>query len=215
MSLNINIGCGQTPTEGWRNFDNTPSIKLAKSPVKYFLLKFLRLLNIAQIENVEWNKKNSIEFADATKKLPLPNDSVNCVYTSHMFEHLSIQGGKNFLKESLRILKKGGVLRISVPDLDKYVEAFLLHKDADKFMKRLHVSAPPIDILQNKFKLLFLSGYRHHQWMYNGKSLEKLIVEAGFRNVIFQKPGKTIIENSGKLNLFERYEESIYIEAIK
>ena len=51
MSVKINIGCGRTPTEGWRNFDNTLAIRLARSPLKYFLAKFFGLLNKTQIEN--------------------------------------------------------------------------------------------------------------------------------------------------------------------
>ena len=27
----VNIGCGQAPTEAWRNFDNSLSVKLAKN----------------------------------------------------------------------------------------------------------------------------------------------------------------------------------------
>ena len=30
ISLKINIGCGDTPTKGWRNYDNSWSVRLAK-----------------------------------------------------------------------------------------------------------------------------------------------------------------------------------------
>ena len=29
-SLKINIGCGDTPTKGWSNYDNSWSVRLAK-----------------------------------------------------------------------------------------------------------------------------------------------------------------------------------------
>tara|TARA_B110000967_G_C18287461_1_gene272125 strand:- start:193 stop:336 length:144 start_codon:yes stop_codon:yes gene_type:complete len=45
MKLKVNIGCGSSPTEGWINFDNTPAIKLAHSPFKFWILKLFGLLN--------------------------------------------------------------------------------------------------------------------------------------------------------------------------
>ena len=62
MSVCVNIGCGQTPTDGWRNFDNSPALKLAKSPVKLAIVKAVGLLTKEQIENVEWNRTHSIDF---------------------------------------------------------------------------------------------------------------------------------------------------------
>ena len=41
------------------------------------------------------------------------------VYSEHMFEHVLPMDGAAFLKESYRILKPGGVLRVVTPDLEK------------------------------------------------------------------------------------------------
>ena len=106
-----------TPTESWINFDNSKSIILANSPFKYFFAKIFGFLNKEQIENINWNKKNKIFFADAKKYIPLPNDSAECIYTSHMVEHLSKEESISFLNEAFRVLDSGGILRIAVPDL--------------------------------------------------------------------------------------------------
>ena len=214
MSNKVNIGCGTTPIDGWINFDNSLAIKLANSPFLYLLAKLLKLLNKQQIENVEWNKKNKIYFADATKNIPLEVNSVECIYTSHMVEHLSCSGVLVFLDESLRILKTNGILRIAVPDLQITVNTYLADGDANKFMKNIYVQAPPIGSLKEKLKL-FYSGYRHHQWMYDGKSLSLLMEKSGFRDVRIYKKGETSINNSNGLNLYERSEESVYVEGIK
>ena len=214
MTVRVNIGCGNTPTKGWLNFDNSPAIKLANSPFFYFFAKFFRLLSKDQIKNVEWNKKNKIFFADATKKIPLKNNSVECIYSSHMLEHLSRDGALAFLRESLRVLKKNGVLRIAVPDLKLIINNYLKYGDADKFMQRMLVQTPPIATIKEKFKLI-ISGYRQHQWMYDGKSLTLLMKTSGFINVTVYGKGKTAIKNHGLLNLLERKEESVYVEGIK
>ncbi len=130
-----------------------------------------------------------------------------------MFEHLSQDGAKSFIKEVKRVLKSGGVVRIAVPDLKIYTDAYLKSGDADTFMKRLLVQAPEIKTLKQKINLL-VSGYRHHQWMYDGNSLKKLLLEMGLKNAAICTNGKTNISNYGALDLFERKKNSVYVEAI-
>ena len=214
MGYQINIGCGQTPTEGWINFDNSPSIKLAKSPLKLRLAKMLGFLTKPQIENIEWLKKNTIEYADASTKIPLLDNSVITLYSSHMFEHLSRDGGVRFLQEVKRVLVSDGIVRIVIPDLEKAISRYNKEKNADEFMENILVSAPPISSLIDKVRLIF-SGYRHHQWMFDGDSLAKLMKSQGFRNVTIQISGNTLIKNPGNLNLFEREKESVVVEAKK
>ena len=211
--IKINIGCGTSPTKGWLNYDNSNAIKLANSPFRYRIAKTLGLLSSAQIENIEWNRLNSIEFADASKSIPLADASVDCIYTSHMVEHLSKSEVKSFLKEAKRVLKPGMVLRIAVPDLKIAVNQYLKSKNADVFMRTLRVEAPPITTIRQKI-LLFIIGYRHHQWMYDGESLSKLLIEMGFKNVEVCKDGYTKIENPDGLDLYEQAEQSVYVEGI-
>ena len=214
MSFRVNIGCGRTPTDGWINMDNSPAIKLANSPVRYKIAKILKLLSKAQRENIEWNKENTITYADATKRLPFADNSVECIYTSHMVEHLSREGVLQFLSEVLRVLEHDGIVRIAVPDLRLAVEDYLTSQDADDFMSRILVQARPINTFRQKLGLL-LSGYRHHQWMYDGKSLSKLLDERGFRNVQVCADGFTLISNPEGLDLYERSGQSVYVEGVK
>lgn len=214
MSIKINIGCGRSPTSGWINIDNSLSINLANSNIKYSLAKFFKLLNKDQIENIEWNKKNNIKYFDVKKKLPFNNLSVETIYTSHMIEHLHRTDAICFLKEAYRILKYEGILRISVPDLKIIINDYNINKDANKFMERLLVEAPKIKSFKDKLKL-FISGYRHHQWMYDQNSLSNILKNIGFKKIIMCPAGETNIQNYQNLNLFERANESIYIESIK
>lgn len=210
----INIGCGSSPSEGWVNFDNTPAIKLANSPVKYRIAKLFGMLNKPHIENIEWNKRNKIRYADATKNIPLPSNSVEAIYTSHMFEHLSREGARLFLYEAKRILKIHGVLRVSIPDLKIYVDKYIINQDADEFMTGILVAAPPINSFKQKV-FLFLNGYRHHQWMYDGLSLSNLFREVGLKNVNICAEGETGIKNPTGLDLYERGKNSVYVEGTK
>ena len=131
-----------------------------------------------------------------------------------MFEHLSREGAKSFLYEAKRILQIDGVLRVSIPDLKIGVERYLINEDADEFMTSILVEAPPINTLKQKV-FLFLNGYRHHQWMYDGKSLSSLFREVGLKNIKVCAEGETTIKNSTGLDLFERGSESVFVEGTK
>tara|TARA_B100000787_G_scaffold54847_1_gene39859 strand:+ start:33642 stop:34307 length:666 start_codon:yes stop_codon:yes gene_type:complete len=220
MGHKINIGCGRAPTEDYINLDNSLSIKIANFPFAYNFLKFLfkynvlKPLKVDQIKNIEWNKKNKIKFVDASLKLPFEDNSVEILYSSHMLEHLSRDDVLKFFNEVRRILMRDGVLRIAVPDLKININGYLEFEDANKFMSNLYVKAPPFRNFREKIELL-ITGYRHHQWMYDGKSLSSLMKSVGFKNVVILKPGETMIKNPGKLNLFERSSDSLYAEAKK
>ena len=214
MLLRVNFGCGQTPCQGWINLDNSYALKLRKFYPLVTLLKIFNLISSSQLRNIEFNRKKNIVFADATKKFNFENNSVDVIYTSHMLEHLSKKSANHFIKECNRVLKKGGILRVVVPDIKKIVDDYLLNEDADAFLERSLLVAPSLESLKSKIQFL-LVGYRHHQWLYDSNSLQKLLLNNGFENPIEQSPGQTLILNSDGLNLSERSEESIYIEAIK
>ena len=54
---------------------------------------------------------------DATETFPFTNDTFNYVYSEHFIEHLSFDDGVHFLRESQRVLQKGGRVRCLFPDL--------------------------------------------------------------------------------------------------
>jgi hypothetical protein len=67
---------------------------------------------------------------DLTKGVPFSDARFDVVYCSHMLEHFEPEAGENFLRECLRVLKPGGVIRIVVPDLEQIVRAYLEKLDA-------------------------------------------------------------------------------------
>ena len=57
--------------------------------------------------------------------IPFQDNSFDGVYHSHVLEHFSKQDGEKFISECLRVLKKGGVLRIAIPDLEMIAKEYL------------------------------------------------------------------------------------------
>ena len=211
--MKINVGCGQAPTEGWRNFDNSLSLRLSKIPLLPKLLYKAGFLESEQYRFIEYAQTNRIEYGDAVKGLPLPDYSVDILYSSHMLEHLDQSGAGLFLKEARRVLISGGIIRIVVPDLRKLIREYLDSGDADAFLSASYLFQPQSGTIAQRLRNLMM-GNRYHQWMYDGDSLCGLLLLHGFSEPTILNPGETRIESPGSLDLQERISESIYVEAI-
>src|SRR6185369_3409676 len=59
-------------------------------------------------------------YVDITRTLPFPDNSVDSIFCEEAIEHISRSAGEAMLRECFRILKPGGVVRVSTPDLDYF-----------------------------------------------------------------------------------------------
>jgi predicted SAM-dependent methyltransferase len=66
-----------------------------------------------------------VQTANLIDGIPLENESIDVVYNSHVLEHFTKSQGEYFLNECFRVLKKGGVLRVVVPDLEQIAINYL------------------------------------------------------------------------------------------
>jgi len=203
-----------TPIRGWLNFDNSLSVRLARYGVITSILNYLGFMKPDNLKLISIARSKDIRYADAVRRIPLPDDSVEVLYSSHMLEHLDRNSAKKFIKEAYRVLQPQGIIRICVPDLRKMIERYIHEGDADAFLEQTLLAKPDASGIVERIHYLVV-GDRHHKWMYDDKSLRRLLIEHGFRHVDTLPPGSTSIPEPGELDLFEREEDSLYIEAIK
>lgn len=167
--------------------------------------------------NVDIRKFDQITFTyDFRKKLPFKNLSVKRIRLEHVFEHLDPKDeAPIFLKECLRVLVPGGVLRIVVPDLEKFIKAYVskspelwaeLGWNIQKLPSDFYT---PMDILNHTFRQ---DG--EHKYGYDEESLFKIISKSGFPKVLRQTWGVSLDEQL-KDDLENHKSYSIYVEAIK
>jgi glycosyltransferase involved in cell wall biosynthesis/predicted SAM-dependent methyltransferase len=64
------------------------------------------------------------QAVDATKPLPFGDGTFDYVFSEHMIEHLTYDDGQAMLRESCRVLRPGGRIRISCPNLRMLVDLF-------------------------------------------------------------------------------------------
>lgn len=61
---------------------------------------------------------------DALEVFPFQDNEFDYIFSEHMIEHIPYKGGLFMLKESLRVIKPGGKIRIATPDVEKIVGLF-------------------------------------------------------------------------------------------
>jgi len=112
---------------------------------------------------------------DITSLSDFATGTVDMVYMCHILEHIKASDLKRVLSEMKRVLKAGGVLRLSVPDFDKLVEVYnATGKDINAISKQL------------------MGGQDHeyniHYSVFNRRRLSELLEEVGFREVVLWDP---------------------------
>lgn len=209
----IQIGCGRSPIPGWLNFDNSPSVRLASLPPPLLRLAAgLRLLDRDSLAYVAFCRSHGIRHCDATRRIPCADGSAEAIYSSHMIEHLDRRDADGFLREAYRVLRPGGVIRISTPGLAALVASYSQEGDADRFIEsQLTCVERPRSLIARLRHAL--TGPRHHLWLYDERSLCGLLERHGFRQAKALPAGSTGLSDPGALNLWERMAESIYVEA--
>ena len=212
MVLRLNIGCGDAPTMGWVNYDNSPAVRLAHSRLLTGLLQAVGMIDAGNVAFIAKCRQLGIHYANAARRIPHASGTVDVVYSSHMIEHLDRREAARFLAECLRVLKPGGVLRLAAPDLRWSILEYMEKGRADEFVAQLQFDIDrPRGFVDGVRRLL--SGGRGHHWMYDGPSLSRLVSGCGFADVEIVPAGQTRLADPGGLDLREREIESVYIEA--
>jgi predicted SAM-dependent methyltransferase len=151
-------------------------------------------------------------LADISEWIPLPNSSVDLVYSVATLEHLTYTQLLNCLLESRRILKRGGVVRLVVPNLDKYVQDYL-HQVYDPGEK----ATPdyPNDNYVDTF--VFRTIYFDHRYLHNFDTMRRALEKAGFDQARVCVPGDSqiVVANPQLAKTETGRVDDIIIEAVK
>lgn len=119
---------------------------------------------------------------DATKRFPFPDQSFDYIFSEHMIEHIPYKDGMNMLSECHRILRQGGRIRISTPDISFLVKLHQktspLHQayvkwSAENFLKGA-IPYDPTFVINNFFRDW------GHQFIYSELTLRCSLENSGF-----------------------------------
>lgn len=126
-----------------------------------------KILNISPSPEVDY-------VANAIDLSMFENESVDQIYASHVLEHLSCQEAGVALTEWYRVLKKGGKLFVSVPNL-KTLSKLILRDDLS------------YDELIRVISMIYggqIDQYDFHKYGYTIENLTHLLKTVGFDFII-------------------------------
>ena len=129
---------------------------------------------------------NDIVLLDATGLYPFKNKTFDYVFSEHMIEHVSHANGRMMLRECFRVLKHGGKIRLTTPDL-----LFLcsLYKDNKSELQHEYIKWAAALFLDegnavDTFVINYFVRNWGHQFIYDEKVLRHSMEGAGFQNIV-------------------------------
>lgn len=180
--VKLNVGCGTDYKKGWINIDNNSDNNIKRLDLNWDLLK----------------------------PLPIPSNSADYVFSEHFFEHFNIEDAQMIMRDLMRVLKPGGVMRIAMPDL-KWVVNNYLHTpiNKDPVIKNFG-----FDFVKTRAEWMNMSfRWWGHQWLYDWEELERRIKDAGFEKIEQCKMKKS--KHKDLRNLETRSESFLIAEVTK
>jgi len=161
---------------------------------------------------------------DATKKYPFDDQTFDYIFSQHMIEHISYAQGQQMLKECFRILKDGGKIRISTPDLLFLISLYQSEKSEQqkayiKWSTQKCIKDAPI--CEDTFVINHFVRAWGHTFIYDEKVLRLALQKAGFKEIVTcnlnesEDPILCNLENEERMPVGFLRLESLVIEAKK
>lgn len=164
---------------------------------RYLATHQIRKLSIGSGDNIEgdWLNTNylaglrqrGVMHLDARDPFPLPDDSFDYVNSEHMIEHVDHRYGISMISECYRVLKPGGRIRITTPDLAFLVELLKPNRTdlQNRYIAWAHESLP--DEPEASPTAVFNNFVRNwgHRFIYDRETLEGDMRRAGFVDCIW------------------------------
>ncbi len=239
----LNLGCGTKTSHSPDviNIDWSIYLRIKKNP----LLRPLVPLVLKGIRRSRFDAlPDNIVVHNLAKGIPFPANSVDAVYHSHLFEHLDRDIAIVFLEEIKRVLKPGGIQRISVPDMERLCRDYVNHISIsendlaegvkhDDFVAAIIEQSVRKEARGMRNSSTFMKGVETrlvgdarqrgetHQWMYDRINLRAKLLDLGFTNPQIHRYNTSSIPNWNQYGLDqddhggEYKPESRYFEAQK
>ena len=171
----IHFGCGLCAPQSWRNFDAGPA---------FWLQHHFPFLKGPLVRYGYPGYPRNIEYGNIIKGLPLASSSVKAVYSSHVLEHLTLSEFRRTIRNVHSYLEINGVFRFVVPDLEYMAKSYLTDTRADaasRFMRESYLGEE--DDRNMRWLLRQVFGRSRHYSMWDYKSMEEELAQAGFTNI--------------------------------
>ena len=122
--------------------------------------------------NIDRSNYKHIHFKRNVNNLKIfKNNSVDMIYASHVLEYFDINEAKSVLKEWKRVLIKGGLLRISIPNFKSLIKVYKRTNNIEKII------GPLFGRMKSNEKIIY------HKYVYDYKAIYKLLKSLKFKKI--------------------------------
>jgi Methyltransferase domain len=205
-SCYVQYGCGWTAPVEWINFDASRTLKWEKIPILGRYTKNPR------------HFPANVRPGNIVRGLPVQDESCQGVYASHVLEHLTLQEFHEALKNTYRILKKGRIFRLVVPDLEGTAREYIKRLDqgdpnANSFF--LRETALGLERREHGFIALArkLLNTSTHLWMWDECSMTQALKDHGFLQIRRCQFGDCEDPMFSLVERRDRFENAVAMEA--
>lgn len=140
--------------------------------------------------------------------IPLPDHSVERIYSEHVIEHLPLEAGMALMREWRRLLAPGGVVRIATPDLE-----YVVNVSRGDWREQDWVNWPEYQWIDTGVRMLNASvRLWGHQYIYDFAELELRLRQSGFGHAVRCELGES--RHSDLRNLETRLDSRLIVEAM-
>ena len=198
----VNLGCGMHCLSGWLNIDGSLTSLLGTNidvlnKLLYKVAGSSAYYDFNHFNDIIKNKK--LYWRNLSDGIPLNDNSIDVVFSSHFLEHLTKNDGQQLLSDIYRILKPGGLVRILVPDLDLAIQRFN-KGEINETLDLFFYTSEECD-------------FSAHKYNYTFGSLKNKLEEIGFIGVVKQSHKKGECPDIEYLDIYP--DHSLYVEAKK
>ena len=138
------------------------------------------------------------------------------IFAEHVIEHVDFQTDvPAILRDWARVLKPGGVARVVVPDLPRFMQAYL-SEDAEQWQA---LGWNPTDLPSDIFTPMHIVNHAFHQggehlFGYDFDTLRWAFERAGFSRVYRGEFGRSV-DQALAIDRPEHASYSLYVDAVK
>jgi len=138
-------------------------------------------------------RRNGVAYCNAAKRFPFPDNVFAYVFSEHMIEHLPQRGGENLIRESLRVLRPGGRVRIATPELNKIIalKRLDLTNTERKYLAWQTAQIPNAIDGSPCFTINTFVRAWGHAFIYDFDTLKQILERNGFTDVREYAPGES------------------------
>jgi predicted SAM-dependent methyltransferase len=161
--------------------------------------------------------------ADLRYPLRIDSNSIDGIFSEHTLEHLTYDQNRKLLAECFRVLKPGTKIRVIVPDVSVFIEAYSSKNQAwfKEWERLIFTESADSERAERKLAspmcaISFITQEYFHQSSWDFETMSYFLKEAGFISIEkceFRKGSeKNLLQD---LDHLDRKLVSLYVEATK